>query len=229
MTKNYLTEMHLHTKETSNCGKMPAAETVENYILLGFDTIVVTDHFSTHTYFKYDYNSLSWQEKVDIFLKGYNTAKDAAKGRINILLGMELRFDSESDPNDYLVYGIDENFLREHKDILDMNISSFSALARKNGLMIFQAHPFRFGMKITNVKYLDGIEVCNRNIEHDSHNDIAALWAEKFGLKKTAGSDHHQKGNEGLASIISKHEITSNKVLLDTLKKQDYTLYEKQL
>ncbi|MCI5795432.1 MAG: PHP domain-containing protein [Ruminococcus sp.] len=229
MTKNYLTEMHLHTKETSNCGKMPAAETVENYIFLGFNTIVVTDHFSTHTYFKYDYNSLSWQEKVDIFLKGYNTAKDAAKGRINILLGMELRFDSESDPNDYLVYGIDENFLREHKDILDMNISSFSALARKNGLMIFQAHPFRFGMKITNVKYLDGIEVCNRNIEHDSHNDIAALWAEKFGLKKTAGSDHHQKGNEGLAGIISKHEITSNKVLLDTLKKQDYTLYEKQL
>ncbi len=229
MTKNYLTEMHLHTKETSNCGKMPAAETVENYISLGFNTIVVTDHFSTHTYFKYDYSSLSWQEKVDIFLKGYNTAKEAAKGRINILLGMELRFDSESDPNDYLVYGIDENFLREHKDILDMNISSFSALARKNGLMIFQAHPFRFGMKIINFKYLDGIEVCNRNIEHDSHNDIAALWAEKFGLKKTAGSDHHQKGNEGLAGIISKYEITSNKVLLDTLKKQDYTLYEKQL
>lgn len=50
--------------------------------------------------------------------------------------------------------------------------------------MIYQAHPFRFGMKITNVKYLDGIEVCNRNIEHDSHNDIAALWAEKFGLKR---------------------------------------------
>lgn len=93
--------------------------------------------------------------------------------------------------------------------------------------MIYQAHPFRFGMKITNVKYLDGIEVCNRNIEHDSHNDIAALWAKKFGLKKTAGSDHHQKGNEGLAGIISRREITSNKILLDTLANQEYTLYEK--
>lgn len=29
MINKYLTEMHLHTKETSNCGKMPAAETVE--------------------------------------------------------------------------------------------------------------------------------------------------------------------------------------------------------
>ena len=32
MINKYLTEMHLHTKETSNCGKMPAAETVESYI-----------------------------------------------------------------------------------------------------------------------------------------------------------------------------------------------------
>ena len=56
MINKYLTEMHLHTKETSNCGKMPAAETVESYISLGYNTIVVTDHFSTHTYYKYNYN-----------------------------------------------------------------------------------------------------------------------------------------------------------------------------
>ena len=96
--------------------------------------------------------------------------------------------------------------------------------------MIYQAHPFRFGMKITNVKYLDGIEVCNRNIEHDSHNDIAALWAEKFGLKKTAGSDHHQKGNEGLAGIISRYEITSNKILFrHSGKSRLYALRKKAL
>ena len=131
---------------------------------------------------------------MTFFLKGFNSAKEAANGRINILLGMELRFDSDSDPNDYLVYGVEESFLRDNKDLFKYEyIKLFRACAKKNGLMIYQAHPFRFGMKITNVKYLDGIEVCNRNIEHDSHNDIAALWAEKFGLKETAGSDHHQK------------------------------------
>ena len=56
-----------------------------------------------------------------------------------------------------------------------------------------------------------------------------SVEAKKFGLKKTAGSDHHQKGNEGLAGIISRREITSNKILLDTLANQDYTLYEKKL
>lgn len=64
-------------------------------------------------------------------MKGFNSAKEAANGRINILLGMELRFDSDSDPNDYLVYGVEESFLRDNKDLLNMNISSFSALAQK--------------------------------------------------------------------------------------------------
>ena len=59
---------------------------------------------------------------------------------------------------------------------------------------------------------------------------LLLLWAEKIrAQKKTAGSDHHQKGNEGLAGIISRREITSNKILLDTLANQDYTLYEKKL
>ena len=31
------------------------------------------------------------------------------------------------------------------------------------------------------------------------------------------------------AGIISSREITSNKILLDTLANQDYTLYEKKL
>lgn len=64
-------------------------------------------------------------------MKGFKSAKEAANGRINILLGMELRFDSDSDPNDYLVYGVEESFLRDNKDLLNMNISSFPRLREK--------------------------------------------------------------------------------------------------
>ena len=78
-----LFEMHAHTDETSNCAKIPAKEMVEIYKKLGYDGIVVTDHLSTHTYFKYDYNNLSWDEKIDIFLRVYNAAKEAAQGKIN--------------------------------------------------------------------------------------------------------------------------------------------------
>ncbi len=56
----FKTELHAHTAETSNCGKASAEELVEAYIKNGYSTVVITDHLSTHTYFKYNYDKLSW-------------------------------------------------------------------------------------------------------------------------------------------------------------------------
>lgn len=219
-----LFEMHAHTDETSNCGKVPAAEMVEIYKKLGYDGIVVTDHMSTHTFFKYDYSNMTWDEKVDIFLKGYNLAKEAAKDDIKILLGMELRFDLENCENDYLVYGIDENFLRSNGDLINMNIEGFSKLAHSKGLMIFQAHPFRFNMTVTRPKFLDGIEVFNGNPRHNSNNTIASKWAELQGLQMSSGSDFHEHGDEGHGGILFSDKINSNTDLINALRKNDYIL-----
>ena len=221
--EKFLTEMHCHTAETSNCGKADASELIDAYLRHEYHTIVITDHFSTHTFFKYNYSGLSWDEKVDIFMRGYNTAKEYAAGRINVLLGMELRFDSPSE-NDYLVYGITEQFLRKNRDLLDMDIKSFSKLAKKNDLLIFQAHPFRFNMTITNPELLTGIEVFNGCVRHNSNNDIAEIWANKYKFHTTAGSDFHQLGDEARGGIITETEIKTNEQLLQILKKREYEL-----
>jgi predicted metal-dependent phosphoesterase TrpH len=217
-------ELHSHTRETSNCGKATAAELVDAYIANGYSTVVITDHLSTHTYFRYDYDKMSWDEKIDVFLLGYKAALEAAKGRINVLLGMEIRFDSSDSPNDYLVFGIDEKFLRKNRKLIDMDIKSFSKLAHKNGLLIYQAHPFRTDMTITNPEYLDGIEVYNGCVRHNSNNDIALAWAEKYKLKKTSGSDFHRLGDEARAGIVTKTEIKTNADLLSILLSGDYEL-----
>lgn len=219
----FKTELHCHTSETSNCGKASAAELIDAYLRKEYNTVVITDHLSTHTYFNLNYKTLTWDEKIDIFMRGYNTAKKYADGRINVLLGMELRFDSPSE-NDYLVYGITEEFLRKNKDLLDMDIKSFSKLAKKNNLLIFQAHPFRFNMMITNPEYLTGIEVFNGCVRHNSNNDIAEAWANKYKFHVTAGSDFHQLGDEARGGIITEKEITSNDELLETLIKRKYSL-----
>ena len=75
----FKTELHAHTKETSNCGEVPAAELIEAYINAGYSTVVITDHLSTHTYFRYDYVNMSWDEKIDVFVRGWKAAKQAAK------------------------------------------------------------------------------------------------------------------------------------------------------
>ncbi len=219
----FKTELHAHTAETSNCGKATAKELVEGYIGAGYKTVVITDHLSTHTYFRYDYDNMSWDDKIDVFMLGYNAAKEAAKGRINILLGMEMRFDCKS-ANDYLVFGVTENFLRNNGDLINMNIGSFSELVHKNGLLIFQAHPFRKDMDRVPASLLDGVEVHNGCVRQDSHNDKAMELADKYGLLKSSGSDYHQIDDVAHGGIITESEIKTNADLLSTLRSRNYEL-----
>lgn len=225
--KKYLYEMHLHTKETSNCANVPAKVLIEEYIKAGYDGIVVTDHLSPSTYMKYKRELLPWKKKVDFFLRGYKEVLKSANGRTPVLLGMELRFRTSEGDNDYLVYGINEDFLYNTPKLLEMNIKSFYELAQKNGFLVFQAHPFRVGMKVTNPKFLDGVEIFNGNPRHNSSNDIASAWAKKYDLMVTSGSDYHEIEDLGSGGIYFNKKISDNKTLLEELRKQDYELKQK--
>ena len=219
--------MHFHTKNTSNCANVSAKIAVEEYIKAGYDGIVVTDHLSTSTYMKYGRELLSWKKKVDFFLRGYKEALKTANGRINVLLGMELRFKTSEGDNDYLVYGITEEFLHEHPELLNLNIKKFYKLAQENGFLVFQAHPFRVGMKVTNPNFLDGVEIFNGNPRHNSSNDIAEMWAKKYDLLVTSGSDYHEIEDLGSGGIWFDKEIKDNKQLVEELLKGEYEIKKK--
>lgn len=225
--KKYLYEMHFHTKNTSNCANVKAKDAVEEYIKAGYDGIIVTDHMSTSTYMKFGRELLSWKKKVDFFLRGYKEALETANGRINVLLGMELRFKTSEGENDYLVYGINEDFLYNSPNILNLNSKKFYEECQKNGFLVFQAHPFRVGMKVTNPKYLDGVEIFNGNPRHNSSNDIAEAWAKKYDLMVTSGSDYHEYEDLGSGGIWFNKEIKDNKTLIEELKKRDYEIKSK--
>ena len=222
--KKYLYEMHFHTKNTSNCANVKAEIAVEEYIRAGYDGIVVTDHLSPSTYMKYGRELLPWKKKVDFFLRGYKAAKKTAAGRIPVLLGMEIRFRTSEGDNDYLVYGLNEDFLYEHPELLNLNIKKLYKMAQENGFLIFQAHPFRVGMKVTNPNHLDGIEVFNGNPRHNSSNDIAEMWAKKYDLGVTSGSDYHEIEDLGTGGIWFEKEILDNKTLVEELKKREYEI-----
>ncbi len=219
--------MHFHTKNTSNCANVKAKKAVKDYIKAGYNGIVVTDHLSPSTYMKFGRERLPWNKKVDFFLRGYKEALATADGKINILLGMELRFRTSEGDNDYLVYGINEDFLYNTPKLLEMDIKTFYKLCQKNGFLVFQAHPFRVGMKVTNPKYLDGIEIFNGNPRHNSSNDIAETWAKKYDLMVTSGSDYHEINDLGTGGIWFNKEITDNKTLIEELINKDYEIKSK--
>ena len=195
----YIYEAHFHTADVSTCARVSAEDAVELYKNAGYSGVVVTDHFSLDC-FQNKYPGNTWQEKVDYFLSGYRKAKKHATDTFAVMLGIELRF-PEND-NDYLVYGLDEQFLYDHEEIITMTAKQFKRLAEQNQITFIQAHPFRIDSNITNPRYIDGIEVYNGNRRHDSSNNIAEIWAKKHGFVTTSGSDFHEHEDLARGGVV---------------------------
>ena len=213
--KTYLYETHCHTCDVSRCARIGAREMVAEYVRAGYAGVVVTNHFNAATFA--DLGELPPGRMADHFLSGWRAARDAAPAGFTVLPGMELTF--HENHNDFLIYGIDEEFVyRFAGDLMGMGLRAFRRVADENGLLVVQAHPFRNGMTIGDPKLRDGVEVYNGNPRHDSRNDIALAWAEKFGLLKTSGSDYHQREDLARGGIYLERPIADNAELLAALR-----------
>jgi hypothetical protein len=217
----FKTELHCHCSDISSCARVNAKDIVEKFSGAGYSTLVLTNHFTRNTAFKF-VGAATWQEWIEKYVASYENLKKEADGKLNILLGMELSFDSAI--SDFLVFGITKEFLLKIDNVFSMNTYDFHKIAQENGCLFIQAHPFRYGMTVSDPASLDGIEVFNGHMGHNSNNDIANLWAEKYGLIKTSGTDFHYKDVPANAGIMTENEITSNKQLVEILKSGNYEL-----
>lgn len=216
----FKTELHCHSKSVSECARVSNEEIINKYKDAGYTTLVLTNHFNLGT--QRFHKCEEYSDFVTVYLKGFEDLKRDAKGVLNVLLGMELRFTENT--NDYLVFGVTEDFLRNNEPLYNMNPESFSKLARENGLLFVQAHPFRNSMTIVQPWLLDGVEVFNGHMGHDSRNEIANLWAEKYNLIKTSGTDFHYNNVPANAGILTDFEIKDMDTLVKTLKGGEYEL-----
>lgn len=214
----YKYELHCHTGCVSRCGRVDPQEIVKLYIEHGYSGIVVTDHYSPMTF------TPNWnpQKQIDFYLDGYRRMKEAAikSGKdFTVLLGMELRHYGTA--NDYLVYGIDEDFLYKSGNLMLWLEKKVHKVCKEKGYLVFQAHPFRPGIKRCKEKYIDGIEIYNGKTPKNM-NDKAEEWAVNSGKLVCSGSDFHTKEHTARGGIITKTPIKSNADLLNVLKSQDF-------
>ena len=70
----FKTEAHLHTYPVSSCAKLTPVEQVRLFKEAGYDTIIVSDHFSPH-HFKKLGEDLTFAQKVDKLCDAYLEAK----------------------------------------------------------------------------------------------------------------------------------------------------------
>lgn len=216
----FKTELHAHTSEVSPCGHVTAPEVAERFIAEGYSSLVITNHYCDYVI---DNIKGSWQEKMDYYVYPYHLMKEYAGDRLNVILGCELRF--EGSINDYLIYGITEEFLRQNPDLHKMNLRTFADLAHESGMLVVQAHPFRNGITIVNPALLDGMETFNGTPSYDGRNRVAEEWAKQYGLIRTSGSDFHNPDQRGYGGILTNAAIRTSEELVAVLKSGNYTLH----
>ena len=202
-------ETHLHTVESSACGVTPGREYPPIYKERGYDGIFITDHF-------YGGNTrpdrdLPWEEYVDAFMKGYEEAKKVGDEiGLKVFFGLEENFEAD----EYLVYGIDRDFLISHPGIRNWTREQMVSWVHEAGGAIIQAHPFRDRYYVKKIRLfkdgVDGIELINTaNTPND--NKASYLYQKKYDFYVQAGSDTHDKEwiDDSNAGIIFEKPIES--------------------
>ena len=71
-TERFLLDMHMHTKETSSCGEVPAAEGVRLYKEAGSQGVMITDHY--HRQYFDSLGDMDMSRKIDAYLTGCRAA-----------------------------------------------------------------------------------------------------------------------------------------------------------
>ena len=211
----FKTETHLHVSEVSPCSNITASDMVMHYYKAGYKTLFISDHFSKK-YFD-SLGEISWEDKIKKFLTGYEFAKKTGeKVGINVLLSAEIEFTNSC--NHYLLYGIDEAFLKSRPDVLEMTIETFYSYAKQHGVTVVQSHPFRDNSCNPTQDFVDGFEVHNSNPRHENYTDLAEAQAKEHNLYMTAGSDAHRLDDYALSGMISENEIKTMDEFIELVK-----------
>ena len=210
-------EMHTHSSPASSCSDVKPEVVVKYYKERGYDAIVMTNHFLRNG----DKPTVMNRQLAD-----YRAACQVGEQLgLKVLLGTEARFDE--NPNDYLIYGVDEDILDQIFDYFELGVEAFRKNVPLNNSVFVQAHPYRKPSVPIDPALLDGVEVFNLHPNHNSAIALAALYAkESPSLLITAGSDFHHdvRGHCGICALRTSVLPNDSFELAEILKSRDYVL-----
>jgi predicted metal-dependent phosphoesterase TrpH len=222
----FKSDIHIHTKESSECSNISAKEIVQNYKRSGYNTIIITDH----CYDKYFLNKalMKWNDIVEYMCKGYEKAKEEGdKEGINVLFAIELTL-KETD-SDYLLYGISKEELLNLPYIYNYTLKGLLTLCNNNGYLLIQAHPYRdCSIKVALPNEVHGFEVYN-GLDSISKNELSYNYSKINRLKMTSGGDTHIVNDIGKAGIITRNAIIIINDFINCVNNEDYSLITNNL
>lgn len=190
----YRYETHLHTCQASRCGVSTGAEHARYYKSIGYQGIFVTDHFfGGNTAVPH---AGPWKDRINMFCSGFEDAwNEGQKIGLDVFFGWEQTFEGD----DYLVYGLDKQFMLDHPEMERWTRKEQYEQVHAAGGCVIQAHPFRMRGYILNIhlgdRLTDGVEVANAG-NTPAQDAYAWRYVQEKGLYTIAGSDNHHSRDE---------------------------------
>jgi len=185
----YKYEVHMHTAESSACGKTHAADYISAFKEQGYDGIIITDHFfNGNTAID---RSLPWEDFVEQFCKGYEIAKaEGDRQGLKVFFGWE----ANRHVDEYLIYGLDKAWLKAHPEVRDCPHDELFKLVDSEGGLIVGCHPFRERAYVDIVKLhpfqCHAMEGCN--FGNPVYQDAFAYnFCKDRNIIMTSGTDLH--------------------------------------
>jgi len=223
--KGFYVQLHLHTSESSKCGKDTAADMIRACKAAGYDLVAVTDHF-----FNANINcdpDAPWPEKVEALFRGYHAAKaEGDKIGVEVIPGWE----TFTKGPELLTYGLDEAFLLAHPDIHELPYYDYIRVVTEAGGLIVHAHPYRKAHYIPDFtpdpRSVETYEVYNHHNSDPEFNRLAYKEAKEHGLLMIAGSDAHRSDQIDGGAMRFPYPVHSMHEILEAVKKGDGQIVE---
>lgn len=185
----YRYETHLHTYPVSRCAKRTVRENLEFYKSLDYAGVFITNHFLDGN-INID-RALPFAERIEFYFSDYEEGvRIGAEIGLPVFCGVEMSYGG----TDFLVYGLDKAWYLAHPELEGMKRTDILQLLMDSGALVIQAHPYREASYIDHIRlfprHVHGVEIYNAS-RNKFENNMAAYYAEYYGLIPFAGSDNH--------------------------------------
>lgn len=226
MAKNgFFVQLHVHTSETSACGRSSGAEMARAAKEAGLDMLVITDHFmNANIGCPRDW---PWADKVEYLLRGYRAAKEEGdRIGLKVLFGWE----TVTQGPEFLTYGLGEDFLLANPDIAKVDKPTYLRRVKEAGGFVIHAHPFREAPYIVpfdpDPLSVEAFEVFNAAHRVPAYNEKALKMAREYNLIECAGSDAHV--TENLCGGVMKfpHALETSADLIAAIRNREGEIVE---
>ena len=182
-------ETHCHSLGGSVCAKSSNEQIIEDYVKNGYGGIVLTNHYASYT-FECDYKKKTLTDNVDYFFELYDSLKKhGEQNGVKIFYGIEVRIVATN--TEYMLYGFKPEFLYNNPFIYNLTQQELFELCNKNGIFMYQTHPFRQGVKAGLPQFMHGAEAFNGHFHHPNNNAEASEFCKQNNLIEMCGTDYH--------------------------------------